>query len=436
MDWIIPFGLLVGSVGLQIILGVPVAIAFLVTNIVGMVLLAGGFFGVVQMVENATDLITTFTLSPVPIFILMGALFFHTGLARRVFDALDQLMGRIPGRLSFLSVGAGTVFAALTGSSLANTAMLGSLLIPDMERRKYKPHMALGPILAVGGLAVIIPPSALAVLLAGIGNLDVGRMLIGGIGPGLLIAALICIVIAFQLFIDPQAAPAYVKERASGRTMLRLILVDTLPIAFIIAAVIGLILLGIATPTEAAAFGVGSVMLVAALFRCLTIESLSKSLRETVLIGGMVFFIVMGSAVFSQLLAYSGASRGFLQWATSFDMPSWMLLVAMLVVLLILGTFMDQVSIMLITVPIFFPLAQTLGFDLVWFAVLVLVSVEIGLLTPPFGLLLFIMLGQAPAGVGYGDVVRYALPFIGVHLFAIVLMVLFPQIVLYLPSLI
>jgi tripartite ATP-independent transporter DctM subunit len=243
-------------------------------------------------------------------------------------------------------------------------------------------------------------------------------------------------VVAIQLWLDPAAAPAYDTQPIPFADKMRLLLVDTVPIFVIIAAVVGSIIFGIATPTESAAFGVVAVLLSALLFRTLTPDSITASLRDTVVVGGVVFFIVMGSAVFSQLLAYSGSSRGLLQWATSFDVPPVIILLSMVLILLVLGTFMDQVSMILITVPIFFPLASALGFDLVWFSMVVLLAIEVGLVTPPFGLLLFIMVGQAPPGTSFGDVVRAGIPFLIVHAVVILLIIAFPDLVLFLPRMI
>ena len=190
-------------------LGVPEAIAFLITNIVGVMVFAGGIPGMLQIVENSIGLITSYTLAPVPLFILMGALFFHTGLAQRVFDALDKLLGRLPGRLAYLTVGGGTIFSTLTGNTIANTAMLGSLLVPEMRKRGYNNSLSLGPIIGTGGLAMIIPPSGLAVLLGSIANIDVGKLLIAGLVPGVILAMMFVVLITIQLRLDPESAPAY-----------------------------------------------------------------------------------------------------------------------------------------------------------------------------------------------------------------------------------
>jgi tripartite ATP-independent transporter DctM subunit len=318
-----------------------------------------------QIADNSTNLITSFTLAPIPMFILMGALFFHTGIAIKVFDALDTLLGKIPGRLCFLTVIGGSLFSTLTGSTMANTAMLGSLLVPEMTRRGYNKKMSMGPILGTGGLAMIIPPSSLAVLLASIAQVDVGRLLIAGLLPGFLLAGLYAGLIALQLWIDPEGAPTYEVEPTSWREKVYQICVNILPMGFVVFMVIGFIVFGWATPSESASFGVVGVIVLAAVRRVFTWRAFSTSLIATIRVAGMVFFILMNSTVFSQLLSLSGASRGLVGWATGFDVPPLVILGAMFAVLILLGMFMDQVSMMLITVPIFYPLAGQLGYDLI-----------------------------------------------------------------------
>jgi len=198
--------------------------------------------------------------------------------------------------------------------------------------------------------------------------------------------------------------------------------------------IVGLIVLGITTPSEAAAFGVLGVLLLALAFRCLTWERIRKSLSETVKVSGMVLFIMMNSAVFSQLLSFSGASAGLLGWATGFDVAPVVFVLMLLGVILIMGMFMDPVSMMLITVPIFYPLINTLGYDPFWFSILLLMSLEMSMTTPPFGILLFVMLGVAPKGTTLLQVATYALPFLVCDAILIALMIMFPMLVLYLPS--
>ncbi len=435
MEWYQAGGLLIGCVVGLMALGFPVAFTFLLTNILGMFLFAAGWQNLIQIVDNSTSLITTFTLAPIPMFILMGALFFHTGLAIKVFDALDKMLGKIPGRLCFLTVIGGTLFSTLTGSTMANTAMLGSLMVPEMTRRGYSKKMSMGPILGTGGLAMIIPPSSLGVLLASIAGVDVGRLLIAGLLPGIALAVLYAGMISLQLWRNPDSAPSYEIEPSSFNEKVYQLVVNILPMGFVVFLVIGFIVLGWATPSESASFGVLGVFILAGVRRMLTWDAIKKSLQGTIRVAGMVFFILMNSTVFSQLLAMSGAGRGLVDWATGFEVSALVILIAMFLVLILLGMFMDQVSMMLITVPIFFPLAQQLGFDLVWFGLFVLITLEMAGTTPPFGLLLYVMLGVAPRGTTLFQVASAAFPFLICDALLILILVAFPGLALWLPSL-
>jgi tripartite ATP-independent transporter DctM subunit len=446
LEWYWAGTILLGCVITGMCLGFPVAFTFLITNIIGTCIFVvrgyssiGEFFTgalkqIPQVVDNSPQLITSFTLSPIPMFVLMGSLFFHTGLALRVFDALDKLLGRIPGRLCYLTVAGGSLFSTLTGSTMANTAMLGSLLVPEMQRRGYSKQMSMGPILGTGGLAMIIPPSSLGVLLASIAGVDVGSLLVAGILPGIVLAFLYAGMIAVQLAINPDGAPSYDVERTSWEEKIRQIVVNVLPMGLIVFMVIGFIVLGWATPSESASFGVVGVIVLAVAFRKLTWEACKTSLIGTIRVVGMVFFILMNSTVFSQLLSLSGASRGLVQWATAFDIPPVAILGVMFLVLIMLGMFMDPVSMMLITVPIFYPIAIQLGYDPVWFSLIVLMALEMSATTPPFGLLLFIMMGMVK-GTTLGQVALAAAPFLLCDLILVFILIALPDLALYLPSL-
>jgi len=435
MSWVAATALLIGGVLFLLALGMPVALAFLVVNILGVLVFMGGMAGIDQLVANSTTSVTSFALVPVPLFLLMGELLFHTGLAMRVFDALDKLFGGIRGRLSYLTVAGGTLFATLSGSSMANTAMLGSTLMPDMLRRGYKPHMIMGPILATGGLAMIIPPSTLAVLLGSLGRINVGALLIAGLVPGLILAALFVATIRLQVALDPDAAPGYAARRATAREIARALIVDVAPMSLVVFSVVGLILLGWATPTESAAFGALSVALLALAYGQMSRGAIVAALRGTLMVSGMMLLIILGSTTFSQILAFSGASSGLIGWATGFEVAPLTMLCAMFLLLLVMGMFMDQLSIMMLTLPIFMPLVHLYGFDPVWFGVLMLLALELSLVTPPFGLLLFVMVGVSPPGTTVGQTARAALPFIACTLIVCVLLVAFPGLALWLPGL-
>jgi tripartite ATP-independent transporter DctM subunit len=435
MEWFEALALLLGAIMVLMALGMPVALAFLAANIIGAWVFMGGERGIGQLLNNGLGSLTTFALVPIPLFLLMGEIFFHTGLGGRMFNAIDRLLGRLPGRLSYVTVLGGTAFATLSGSSMGSTALLGSLMVPEMSRRGYKPHMSIGPILGTGGLAIIIPPSALAVLLATLAQIDVGALLIAGVIPGLILASFYLTTIWLQTRLDPDAAPAYDVAPMSFPAKIMLLLREVVPMVGVMVVIIVLMINGFVTPSEAAAFGALGVLLLAALFRCLTWDALRRSVTGALKVTLMAYLIVFGSATFSQLLAFSGASRGLVNWATSFDLAPLAMLLVMFGVLLLLGMFMEQISIMLLTVPIFFPLAQTLGFDLVWFGLIMLLALEISFTTPPFGLLLFVMKGVSPPGTTMRQIYTSAFPFIGCSLLVVALLVAFPKLALWLPGL-
>src|SRR6266850_4305217 len=215
-------------------LGIPVAIAFFATNIVAAALFMGGWSAIVQIINNGFGAMTSFALVPIPMFLLMGELFYHTGLAVKCFNAADKLLGNVRGRLAYVTLIGGTAFAGPAGSSMGACALLGSLMVPEMMRRGYSKYLSLGPIMGVGGLAVIIPPSALTVLLATLGRTDVGDLLVAGVIPGLVLAAMYGVLIWLWTVVDPDAAPPYAKDPVSRREKIRLFFVDVVPMIVII----------------------------------------------------------------------------------------------------------------------------------------------------------------------------------------------------------
>lgn len=433
-EWYVSGGIALGAILFLMFLSMPVAFAFLLVSLGGMYWLAG-LPGVSQVIANASVSITHFVFLPIPLFLLMGELFFNAGVAQKVFDAVDTLIGRMRGRLSYVTIFGGTTFAALTGTSMGNTAMLGSLLVPEMSRRGYKKHMAMGPILGVGGLAILIPPSGLGVLLGSLAKIDIGRLLIAGVLPGLLLALLYLILIWVMIRLDPTSVPEDAPVHHSLNTKLRVIVTHILPLSVIIFMVIGLILLGIATPTESAAFGVLGVLIIAWAFGGLTWPAILKSLTGTVKVTTMILLIVAASSTFSQVLAFSGATSGMIRAVSAVEFSPVMVVVVMFAILLFMGMFMDQASIMMLTIPIFFPIAQAQGFDLIWFGIVMLLALEMSGVTPPFGLNLFVMLGVAPKGTTMAEVAKSGLPFLGCGLLLFVLLVVEPDAALYLPSL-
>lgn len=434
MQWHAVLAIMIGLLLTLMGLGTPVAIAFFAVNIVCIFLFMGGSPAITQMVSNFGDAVSIYALTPMPLFLIMGSLFFRSGLGENVFRAIDMCIGNLRARLAYLTVLAGAVFASLSGSSLANTGMMGSTMVPTMLGRGYKPHMAYGPVLGAGSLAVIVPPSALAVLLGSLAQIDVGALLIAGVVPGLLLTSMFIVLIFTQAHVDPEAAPQYVVERFTLREKLSAVFVNVVPMSVIVFLVVGTIILGIASPTESAALGCLGVAGLMVAYRRFSWALIWRSLDDAMKVTGMTFLIIAASTTFAQVLAFSGASGGFVQWLLSFGASPMMLLALMVAAILVLGMFMDQLSMMLITLPIFIPIATSLHFDLVWFGMLLLLSYEIGFTTPPFGLLLFVMLGVAPRGTTLGTVARAALPYVFCTITLIALIAAFPRIALLLPG--
>lgn len=433
MDWTVAAAVLFGLSVALMLAGLPVAIAFFGTNIVAAVLFMGGEKGIAQIVNNGFGAMTTFALVPIPMFLLMGELFFHTGLATRFFNATDRMLGNVPARLSYVTLLGGTAFAGPAGSSMGSCALLGTLMVPEMTRRGYSKYLSIGPIMGVGGLAVIIPPSALTVLLATLGQTDVGDLLIAGVLPGLVLALMYGLLIWVWARVDPAAAPQYAVEPTPAREKWRLFWVDVVPMVGVIVFSVLIMLVGWATPTESAALGALSVVVVAACYRTLTWAGFRKSVEGALRVTIMSFLIIFGSATFAQVLAFTGASSGLVNFFLGFELSPMGLLWVMVGILFFLGCFMDQLSMMLLTAPIFFPLAKALGFDLTWFGLIMLLALEIGYTTPPFGLLLFVMKGVAPPQTTMMDIYKAALPFIACSLLLILMLVFFPPLATWLP---
>jgi tripartite ATP-independent transporter DctM subunit len=434
MEWWSILILLIGGTILMMFVGFPVGISFLLTNLVGAMVFMGGVPGLKLLILNLEESLTSFTLLTLPTFILMGEVMFHSKIALRAIDTLDYWIGRVPGRLGLVAVVSGTIFAATSGSTVANTSMLGTLLIPEMERRGYKKAMSIGPIMGSGALAMLIPPSILAVILATLIEVSVGGLLIAGVLPGLLLASFYALYIMIRCWIQPEIAPPYSKPPTPFLTKIRKTLIYVFPLGLIIFLVVGIIFLGVATPSEAAAMGaIGSILLSAA-YGEMSWEVLKKCLYGTIKLTTAMFVIIMASIIFSQIIAFSGASSGMIQTVVKIKMPPILLLISMQVTLLFLGCFMDNVSIVVIAIPIFMPMIRALGFDPLWVAAMTLINTDMGNLTPPFGLQLFVMKGIQP-DTPMSVIIRSTFPFLLLEALTLVMIMIFPDIALYLPSL-
>ena len=427
--------LLFGVLTVLLLAGLPAGIAFLGINIVGAIVFLGGEAGLMQSVRNGVASVTNFSLTPIPFFILMGEILFHTGLAIRAIDGFDRAIRGVPARLSVVAIVAGTVFSAISGSTVATTALLGSLLLPEMLRRGYHPRMAMGPIMAIGGVDMLIPPSAITVLLGSLASISISGLLIAGVVPGILLAAMFLGWILLSVRRDPSLAPTFNSDERKGWDRWGPLVVNVTPLVLIFVLVLAAMSAGWATPTESAAIGALATVVVALLYRVLSFESLKKALTGTAAISGVILFIIIGATTFSQILSFSGATNGLVALVREAGLPAWGVLAGMLVILLILGCFIDQVSMMLITLPFFMPLVQFYGWDPLWWGVLYLICMQLGLLTPPFGMLLFTMRSVAPASIPTTEIFAAVTPYVIMGLLMMGLVWLVPPIATLLPSL-
>jgi tripartite ATP-independent transporter DctM subunit len=436
MSWQIASWLLFGGSTALMLLGLPVAFSFLAINIMGAMLFLGGEPGLVQLARNSVDSVASFSLTPIPMFVLMGEVLFHTGLAVKVIDAVERLITKVPGRLAVVAVVAGTIFSAISGSTIAVTAMLGSLMVPLMIKRGYHPVMATGPIIAVGALDMLMPVSALAVLLGSLAGISIPRLLMGGFVPGMILKAAFIAYIVVRVKLDPSLAPTTQLAAYQGWEKLKPLVKYVFPILSIFVVVVASMSLGFGTPTESAAVGALATVVLALAYRVLTRENLLTALRGTTAISGMILFVIVGATTFSQILSFSGASNGIVSLIVGHGLTKNAIIADMMAMLIFLGIFVDQVSMMLITLPIFMPVTQKLGIDLVWFGVMYLICMQLGLMLPPHGLLLMTMKGVAPPQIMMSHIFRSVVPYIMLSLVLLALVFFLPAVAVWLPNLI
>lgn len=433
MEWYSILSIIFGSLLILMLTGLHIAFCFLSISVAGMYIFFGGSAGLEQLIISMYTTLNSFILVPIPLFILMGEVMFHSGIAPVLIKTLDKWLGRVPGRLSILAVGSGTLFSTLTGTSLASVAMLGSTLVPEMEKEGYDKSMTCGPILASGDLAQMIPPSGLAVLLGAIAEVSIGGILVAIIIPGLLMATVYAAYIILRCWIQPSLAPVGKVYRAPLSEKVLDLVRYVLPQGIVIFLVIGVIFLGIATPSEAAATGAMGTILLSFCYGRMNLKVMKKAIMGTLTVTGMIFLIIAGATAFSQILAFSGATAELSELALNLPFAPIIIVLIMMLIILVLGGFMDVVAIMMITVPVFLPVIKAMEYSPIWFCVLMLINIEMALISPPFGISLFVMKGVSPQGTKMKDIYQSALPFIGLTLLVMGLILMYPQIALWLP---
>lgn len=422
-----------GSLLFFVALGVP--LAFVLGGVSAVFLYvtwgAEGFFMVSSRVWTTMN---SFTLISVPLFIFMALILERTGLANSLYRMMYLWMGGLRGGLAIGTVAICTVFAAMVGISGAAVVAMGAVALPAMLERGYDKKMALGAINAGGGLGILIPPSVVMIIYSLNTGVSVGSLFAAGILPGILLAALVGLYIGVRCFLQPGMGPALSKEeRASWGEKLASLKAVLLPV-LIVVMVLGSILSGIATPTEAAAVGVLGSLICAVVHRTFTLKMLHEAGVKTLVISAMIMWIFIGAHVFTTAYNAMGAQQLVAELMQNLPGGALGALLVMLAIVFVMGMFLDPIGIMLITLPVFMPVVNQFGFDPIWFGILFIIMMEVGYMTPPFGFNLFYLRGVVPPGVTMGDIYRSVIPYVLVIFLGMLLIGLVPAIALYLPG--
>ncbi|HZD52369.1 MAG TPA: TRAP transporter large permease subunit, partial [Woeseiaceae bacterium] len=411
------------------------AIGIRVSLALGLVGLLGIYFllptpAPVTLGERTWDSIDTFTLTAVPMFVLMGALLLRSGLSDQVFDALAKWLGPVPGGLAHAGVGACGIFAAVSGSSLATAATMGMVACPEMIKRGFNARLAYGSIAAGGTLGILIPPSIAMIIYGSTVGAPIATLFIAGIVPGVLLVFGFMAVVVVWALIDRDAAPAAASFTWGERLRS---LWQVLPIVLLIAGVLGILYAGIATPTEAGAMGAGAALMICLARRRLSFAAFADVLLETVRVTSFLFLIIVGASILTYSFDYLLLPQRLVETVQAANLGPGQVMLAVSLLYIVLGMFIDSISMMVMTLPVLFPLIVAMGFDQIWFGVVLVILMEIGLITPPVGVNLFVLRGIAK-NVSMRDIVIGVLPFAFVMAAAILLLYWFPALATWLPA--
>jgi C4-dicarboxylate transporter, DctM subunit len=425
---------LIGFVLLLILLAgsMPVGFVMATVGLVGFAMVVSPHAALSMATIDLYGTFSDYNLTTIPLFVLMGQIAFHTGISRGLFNAAYHWIGRLPGGLAMSTVGACTAFGAICGSGPATSATIASVALPEMRRYKYDMQLATGCVAAGGGIGMLIPPSIVFIVYAILTEQSIGKLFIAGVVPGLLIAALFCGVIYYQCWRNPKLGPPgpvftwrekFVSLRGIWETLVLFVLV------------MGGMFVGFFTATEAAAIGAAGTLLMAALKRQLTWKRLSQCLNETIRTSCMVMVIVAGAIIFGRFLAVTRVPSTLAGWLTGLALPGWCIIGLIIMFYLVGGCFLDALALDILTIPIFYPVILALGYDIIWFGVMIVVVTMMGVITPPVGVCVYVVSGMA-RDVPMEKVFRGSMPFLYMLVLATVLLILFPRIVTFLPGLI
>jgi len=412
-------------------LGMPIAFVMMLVGFLGIGYLTSINAALPVIANTVYETASFYPYTIIPLFILMGGFAGNAGITRELYQTFDKWFRRLPGGLGIATIVSCAFFAALSGSSVAAAAAMGNVAIPEMRRFQYAPKLAVGTVAAGGTLSFLIPPSLGFVVYGMLTEQSIGKLLISGIVPGIFLSLAFIVVIVSQVKMDPSLAPTNLEEVSFREKILALKGIWETVLVFLI--VMGGIYLGFINPTEAGAIGASALFIIILLKRRLTLQNLSSSLFEAARISVLVLFLVAGASVFSYFLALSTIPMAVSSWMAGLEVSRYVILVIIILIYLILGCFLDAISMMVLTMPVIFPVVKTLGFDPIWFGVICVIMMEAGLITPPVGLNVYTLAGVVK-DVPMQTIFRGAAPFLISMIAVVILITIFPKIALFLPN--
>jgi C4-dicarboxylate transporter, DctM subunit len=411
--------------------GIEIALALGIVGVAGLFYLKGWSTGLSVVGSIAWTNATSFSFIAVPLFVFMSGILLHSGIGRGLYTAVARWVSFLPGGLAVASIFSCAIFAAVSGSSVATAATIGMIAIPEMQRRGYHRPLICGSLAAGGTLGILIPPSIPMIIYGVMTETSIGHLYMAGIVPGIVLALLFAAFVVVYAMIWPERAPRVAEDRGTLLDKLRSFY-EVAPVAVLIVTVLGSMYVGIVTPTEAAALGSFVSLILAALARKLTWPTLRDAFHSTVRTTCMVMLIIVFASVFSHVIALIGAPKALFDVVVGLGMPKWAFFAAVFTFLLVVAYALEELSVMIIMLPILFPLVTGLGFDPVWFGIIMIVWLEIGFITPPVGLNLFVIQGLTP-GATARDMMLGTAPYVVLMIVLVVLLFLVPELALWLP---
>ena len=424
--------LLIALMFLLFAVGVEISVALGIVGLLGLLWLKGFTVGLGAVGSIAWSNASSFSFIAVPLFIFMSGILLHSGIGKGLYTAVARWVSFLPAGLAVASIFSCAIFAAISGSSVATAATIGMIAIPEMERRGYYRPLTFGSLAAGGTLGILIPPSIPMIIYGVMTETSIGHLYMAGMVPGVILALMFAGFVIGYAMIWPEAAPRVAEDRGSLLDKLRS-LYEVAPVALLIVVVLGSMYAGVVTPTEAAALGSLVSLLLAAAFRTLTWRALRDAFHATIRTTSMVMLIIIFASMFSHVMALIGAPAALFGFVVGLGLPRWAFFTAVFAFLLVIAYALEELSVMIIILPILFPLVTALGFDPIWFGVIMVVWLEIGLITPPVGLNLFVIQGLMP-GTGAREVTVGTTPYVVLMIILVAVLFLFPDLALWLPA--